>query len=94
MFKLTYIGATWCNSCSDIKSNIKPFLDKLNKEEYQFMELDMDDDEDTIEKMNVEITKLPSLVVADGNSNEIKVIPNKNIKTYLESLLLVEDDDF
>ena len=92
MINIYYISASWCKSCKDIKSEIKYYIESLDKTKFVYQEFDMEDDVEEINNMNVEITKLPSLII-NNESNTI-IIPNKDIKSYFESICINDDYDF
>lgn len=79
-----YFYAKWCNACR----NATPKVEKLKKEfkEFEFKEIDTDQNKDLVEKYN--ITSIPSFIIfSEKNPKEYKKTNLDGLKNEMKQIL-------
>tara|TARA_R110000796_G_scaffold5044_2_gene19104 strand:- start:198 stop:482 length:285 start_codon:yes stop_codon:yes gene_type:complete len=89
MINIYFICTTWCKSCPIIYNKIIPAVELLDKSLYNFKKIDMDSSGEIIEKLNITISKLPSLIIQD--SDKCEIYTNENIILYFECINFKDD---
>ena len=84
--KVLKIGAVWCNSCLVMKprwEEIEKKHDWLKTEYFEY-----DDNQEVIEKYNIESEKLPVFIFLDKNGNELERVSGEPSVSEIEKILM------
>ncbi len=76
------VTAIWCPSCIIMRPRYQKLFEKFN---LKYVELDFDDDEEEVEKLNVGKTLPVCIIIKDGKE-KTRIIGEKSLKE-LEDLI-------
>ncbi len=79
--KIIKVGAMWCPACIITNKFWKEIKNKYSN--IEFVDLDLDMDEDEVKKFNIGKI-LPEIIVFDNNNNEIKRIIGEKKQIEIE----------
>lgn len=68
--KVLKIGAVWCSGCLVMKPIWKKIEEKMPELDTQYF--DVDEDADKIEKLNIDINRMPTFIFLDKEGNELE----------------------
>ncbi len=79
--KIIKVGAMWCPACIITNKFWKEIKSKYNN--IEFVDLDLDMDEDEVKKFNIGKI-LPEIIIFDNNNNEVKRIIGEKKQIEIE----------
>ena len=82
--KIIKVGAMWCPACIVTNKYWKDLKNKYNS--FEFIDLDLDMDEEEVKKLNIG-SILPEIIVYDDNDKELKRIIGEKNKDEMEKAI-------
>lgn len=79
--KIIKVGAMWCPACIITNKFWKEIKNKYSN--IEFVDLDLDMDEDEVKKFNIGKI-LPEIIIFDNNNNEVKRIIGEKKQIEIE----------